>query len=98
MITSCSPGWIKFIETFYPDQLDHLSSCKSPQQMFGSIAKTYYAEKAGIDPRKIRVVSIMPCTAKKFEAGRSEIDSAFSYWRERVRSLMMSTSVMLIMY
>ena len=81
MITSCSPGWIKFIETFYPEQLDHLSSCKSPQQMFGSIAKTYYAEQAGIDPRNIRVVSVMPCTAKKFEAGRSEIDSAFSYWR-----------------
>ncbi len=83
MITSCSPGWIKFIETFYPDEIDHLSSCKSPQQMFGSIAKTYYAEQAGIDPRKMRVVSIMPCTAKKFEAGRSEIDSAFSYWREK---------------
>ena len=83
MITSCSPGWIKFIETFYPEQLDHLSSCKSPQQMFGSIAKTYYAEQAGIDPRNIRVVSVMPCTAKKFEAGRSEIDSAFSYWREK---------------
>lgn len=64
MITSCSPGWIKFIETFYPEQVGHLSSCKSPQQMFGAIAKTFYAEQAQLDPRSIRVVSIMPCTAK----------------------------------
>ncbi|WP_332446801.1 NADH-dependent [FeFe] hydrogenase, group A6 [Sphaerochaeta sp.] len=84
MITSCSPGWIKFIETFYPDQLDHVSTCKSPQQMFGALAKTFYAEKAAVDPRSIRVVSIMPCTAKKFEAGRSEMDSAFDYWRDRM--------------
>jgi len=78
MITSCSPGWIKFIETFYPDLLPHLSTCKSPQQMFGAIAKTYYAEKAGIDPAKMVVVSIMPCVAKKFEAGRPEMrDSGF---------------------
>lgn len=83
MITSCSPGWISFIETFYPEETDHLSTCKSPQQMFGSIAKTYYAEKTNIDPRSIRVVSIMPCTAKKYEAGRSEIDSAFDYWKEK---------------
>lgn len=82
MITSCSPGWIKFIETFYPDQVDHLSTCKSPQQMFGAIAKTYWAKKAQVDPRSIRVVSIMPCTAKKFEAGRSEMDSAYEYWKE----------------
>lgn len=76
MITSCSPGWIKFIEHFYPDLLEHLSTCKSPQQMFGALAKTYYAQKAGIDPKNIVVVSIMPCTAKKFEAGRPEMDSS----------------------
>ena len=84
MITSCSPGWIKFIETFYPEQVDHLSTCKSPQQMFGALAKTYWAEKAQVDPRSIRVVSIMPCTAKKFEAGRSEMDSAYEYWKEKL--------------
>jgi len=84
MITSCSPGWIKFIEHFYPKSLAHLSSCKSPQQMFGAIAKTYYAEKTGIDPRNIVVVSIMPCTAKKFEARRPEMDGAFHYWKEKV--------------
>ncbi len=76
MITSCSPGWINFIETFYPDQLDHLSSCKSPQQMFGPLAKTYWAEKMGIDPSKIYSVSIMPCTAKKFEAARPEMNAS----------------------
>jgi NADP-reducing hydrogenase subunit HndD len=70
MITSCSPGWIKFCEHYYPDQLDHLSSCKSPQQMFGAVAKSYYAELKGIDPKDIVSVSIMPCTAKKFELGR----------------------------
>ncbi len=84
MITSCSPGWIKFIEHFYPGQLDHLSTCKSPQQMFGALAKTFYAERAGIDPRKLRVVSIMPCTAKKYEAGRVEMDGAFHYWKENL--------------
>jgi len=84
MITSCSPGWIKFIEHFYPEQLDHLSTCKSPQQMFGAIAKTYYAEKTGIDPRNIVVVSVMPCTAKKYEARRPEMDGAFQYWKERL--------------
>lgn len=72
MITSCSPGWIKFCETFYPDQLDHLSSCKSPQQMFGAIIKTYYANKINRDPKDIYSVSIMPCTAKKFECAREE--------------------------
>ncbi|MEN6328571.1 MAG: NADH-dependent [FeFe] hydrogenase, group A6 [Syntrophomonas sp.] len=78
MLTSCSPGWINFIETFYPDQLDHLSTCKSPQQMFGALAKTYWAEKMGVDPAKIYSVSIMPCTAKKFESGRPEMyDSGF---------------------
>lgn len=70
LITSCSPGWIKFCEEYYPDFIDNLSSCKSPQQMFGALTKTYYAEKAGIDPKDIFVVSIMPCTAKKFEIGR----------------------------
>lgn len=76
MITSCSPGWINFIETFYPDKLDHLSTCKSPQQMFGALAKTYWAEKLGVDPAKIYSVSIMPCTAKKFEAARPEMNSS----------------------
>ena len=79
MITSCSPGWIKFIEHYYPDLLGHISTCKSPQQMFGALAKTYYAEKAGIDPKDIVMVSIMPCTAKKFEAGRPEMtDSGYA--------------------
>ncbi|MFZ5648705.1 MAG: NADH-dependent [FeFe] hydrogenase, group A6 [Bacillota bacterium] len=73
LITSCCPGWIKFIEHFYPEMLPHLSTCKSPQQMFGALAKTYYARKAGIDPAEIFVVSVMPCTAKKFEAGRGEM-------------------------
>ncbi|ATW24667.1 NADH-dependent [FeFe] hydrogenase, group A6 [Candidatus Formimonas warabiya] len=78
LMTSCSPGWINFIETFYPDMLSHLSTCKSPQQMFGALAKTYYAEKAGIDPRDIVSVSIMPCVAKKFEAQRPEMrDSGY---------------------
>lgn len=70
MITSCSPGWIRYIEYYYPELIGHLSTCKSPQQMFGSIMKTYYAEKMKIDPAKIVVVSVMPCTAKKFERGR----------------------------
>lgn len=73
IITSCSPGWIKFIEHYYPQLLPHLSTCKSPQQMFGALAKSYYAEKTGIDPSKIYVVSIMPCTAKKYEAQRPEL-------------------------
>lgn len=73
MITSCSPGWIKFIEHFYPELNDHLSTCKSPQQMFGALLKTYYAEKMKIDPADIVSVSIMPCTAKKFEANRPEM-------------------------
>ena len=70
MITSCSPGWIKYCEHYYPDQLDHLSTCKSPQQMQGAMIKTWYAEKMGIDPKNIFVVGIMPCTAKKFENKR----------------------------
>lgn len=78
MITSCSPGWIKFIEHYYPDLLDHVSTCKSPQQMFGAVAKTYYADKVGIPREKLFVVSVMPCTAKKFEAQRLEMsDSGF---------------------
>lgn len=81
MITSCSPGWIKFIEHFYPMLLGHLSTCKSPQQMFGAIAKTYYAEKNNINPRKMVVVSVMPCTAKKYEARRPEMNAAFEYWK-----------------
>ena len=70
MMTSCSPGWIKFIEHYYPELIPNLSTCKSPQQMFGAICKTYYAEKIGVPAEKISVVSIMPCTAKKFEKGR----------------------------
>jgi len=84
MITSCSPGWIKFIEHFFPNTLAHLSTCKSPQQMFGAIAKTYYAERTGIDPRKIVVVSVMPCTAKKYEAKRPEMDGAYDYWKDKM--------------
>ncbi len=72
LITSCSPGWVKFCEHYFPDMTENLSSCKSPQQMFGAITKTYYAEKMGLDPKNIFVVSIMPCTAKKFEAGRED--------------------------
>ncbi len=74
--TSCSPGWIKFIEHFHPDFLPNLSSAKSPQQMMGAVIKTYFAEKNGWDPSKIVSVSLMPCTAKKFEAARPEMDSS----------------------
>ena len=73
MMTSCSPGWIKFVEQFYPDFLKNLSSCRSPQQMMGAVIKSYFAEREGLDPKKIFSVSIMPCTAKKFEAGRTEM-------------------------
>jgi NADH-quinone oxidoreductase subunit G/NADP-reducing hydrogenase subunit HndD len=76
LITSCSPGWVKFIEHFYPEFLPHLSTCKSPQQMLGALVKTYYAEKMGIDPADIFVVSYMPCTAKKYEAQRPEMQSS----------------------
>ncbi|MFZ5900638.1 NADH-dependent [FeFe] hydrogenase, group A6 [Desulforudis sp. DRI-14] len=79
-LTSCSPGWIKYAEHFYPELLPHVSSCKSPQQMFGAITKTYFAEKTGRDPASIFVVSVMPCTAKKFEAARPEMDAARRYW------------------
>ena len=74
MITSCSPGWVNFAEYYYGDQLDHLSTCKSPHQMQGAIIKSYFAEKQGIDPKDIFVVSIMPCTAKKFEKERPEME------------------------
>ncbi|MCR5636611.1 MAG: [FeFe] hydrogenase, group A [Clostridiales bacterium] len=76
MITSCSPGWIKFCEHYYPDLLDNLSTCKSPQQMTGAIIKSYYAEKEGIDPHNIVVVSVMPCVAKKFEIKRDDQNGA----------------------
>ncbi|MCQ2409533.1 MAG: [FeFe] hydrogenase, group A [Clostridia bacterium] len=76
LITSCSPAWIKFCEHNFPEQLGHLSSCKSPQQMFGAVCKTYYAEKLGMDPKDIVVVSVMPCTAKKFEKGRADQSAA----------------------
>lgn len=74
--TSCSPGWIKYAEHFFPEFLPNLSTCKSPQQMFGAVAKTYLAETLGIDPEKMTVVSVMPCTAKKFEAGRPEMNDS----------------------
>lgn len=75
MITSCSPGWINYIESHYPELIPHLSSCKSPQQMFGALSKTYFAEKINVHPSKIFTVSIMPCTAKKFEAQRTEMNT-----------------------
>lgn len=75
MFTSCSPGWIKFIEQYYPDMLDNLSSCKSPHEMMGAMLKSYYAQKNDLDPENIMVVSVMPCTAKKFEAAREELSS-----------------------
>jgi NADP-reducing hydrogenase subunit HndD len=74
MITSCSPGWIRYIEHYYPEYLPNLSSCKSPQQMQGAMIKHYYAKKIGVDPAKIKVVSIMPCIAKKYEANRPEME------------------------
>lgn len=73
LITSCSPGWIKFCEHYFPEFLDNLSTCKSPHEMFGAILKTYFAQKMGIDPANMFVVSVMPCTAKKFEAQREEL-------------------------
>lgn len=76
LITSCSPGWVKYCETFHPDFIPNLSSCKSPQQMFGALSKTYYAEKMGLDPRNVYCVSVMPCTAKKFEIGRPDQSAA----------------------
>ena len=76
MITSCSPGWVKFCEFYYPDMINHLSSCKSPQQMAGAVIKTYWAQKEGIDAKDIVSVSVMPCTAKKFEIGRDDQSAA----------------------
>ena len=76
MITSCSPGWINFCEKNYPEQLQHLSSCKSPQAMFGALIKSYFAEKYKIDPAKIVVVSVMPCVAKKYEITRKDMNGA----------------------
>ena len=76
LITSCSPGWIKYCEHYFPELTENLSTCKSPQQMFGATLKTYYAQKMGIDPKKIVSVSIMPCTAKKFEIGRDDQSAA----------------------
>jgi len=73
MITSCSPGWINFCETFYPEFIPNLSTCKSPHEMMGAVVKSYYAEKCGIPAKDIRVVSVMPCTAKKYEADRPEL-------------------------
>ncbi len=79
LLTSCSPGWIKFIEHFYPEFLDNVSTCKSPQQMFGAVARSYYAEKNNIPQEDLVVVSVMPCTAKKFEAKRPEMDGDVDY-------------------
>ncbi|MFA5088256.1 MAG: NADH-dependent [FeFe] hydrogenase, group A6 [Candidatus Omnitrophota bacterium] len=76
MITSCSPGWVKFCEAFHPEFLENISTCKSPQQMMGALIKTYYAKKSGVDPARIYSVSIMPCTAKKFEAAREEMNAS----------------------
>ncbi len=76
MITSCSPGWVKYCEHYFPDMTENLSSCKSPMQMFGATVKTYYAEKMGLDPKDIVVVAVMPCTAKKFEIGRDDMSAA----------------------
>ncbi len=76
MITSCSPGWVKYCEHYFPEFIPNLSTCKSPQQMFGAVAKTWYAKQLGIDPKDMAVVSIMPCTAKKFEVGRDNESAA----------------------
>jgi NADP-reducing hydrogenase subunit HndD len=76
LITSCSPGWIKYCEHYYPDMIENLSTCKSPQQMFGAITKTYYAEKTGLNPENIVMISVMPCTAKKFEIKRENQNAA----------------------
>ncbi len=81
--TSCSPGWIRYCEIFYPDLIPNLSTAKSPQQMLGAVAKTFAAERLGVDPRQMFVVSIMPCTAKKIEAAREEMNSAHRYWLEK---------------
>lgn len=79
-LTSCCPGWVKFCEYYYPDLIPYLSTAKSPQQMFGAVAKTYYAKANNVKPENVFSVSIMPCTAKKFEAQRDEFNSAGEYW------------------
>ncbi|MCM8812539.1 MAG: [FeFe] hydrogenase, group A [Candidatus Omnitrophica bacterium] len=79
--TSCSPGWIRFVETFFPGLLPNISTAKSPQQMFGAVAKTFGAKNLGIAPEKMKVISIMPCTAKKSECSRPEMNSAYKYWK-----------------
>ncbi|MBQ8676990.1 MAG: iron hydrogenase small subunit [Alphaproteobacteria bacterium] len=79
MFTSCCPAWVDYIEKYYPEMLPHLSSCKSPHEMVGAVAKTYYAEKMGIDAAKIKVVSVMPCTAKKWEIARDETMASSGY-------------------
>src|SRR6266545_3911819 len=73
LMTSCSPGWIKFVEQFYPHRLKHLSTCKSPQQMLGALIKSHWAQKMNLDPAQIFSVAVMPCTAKKFECSREEM-------------------------
>ncbi len=79
--TSCSPGWVKYIEHFYPEYLPHVSTCKSPQQMFGALIKTWYAQINGLDPTNIVSVALMPCAAKKFECNRPEMcDSGLRTW------------------
>ena len=74
MFTSCCPAWVRFLEKNYPEMLPHLSSCKSPHQMFGAVLKSYYAKKNNIDPKKIKVISVMPCVAKKYESTREEME------------------------
>ena len=81
--TSCSPGWIRYCEIFYPELIPNLSTAKSPQQMLGAVSKTFAAERLGVDPRKMYMLSIMPCTAKKIEATREEMNSAYRYWLEK---------------
>ena len=80
LITSCSPGWIRFCEQYYPEFIPNLSSCKSPQQMFGAMMKSYYAKKKGLDPKDIYVVTVMPCTAKKYEVRRPDQSSVDGLW------------------
>jgi iron-only hydrogenase group A len=77
MLTSCSPGWVKFVEQFYPEFMPNVSTCKSPQQMMGALVKSFWAEREGLSPRDIVSVSIMPCTAKKFECNRPEMEQDF---------------------
>jgi iron only hydrogenase large subunit-like protein len=82
LFTSCCPAWVRFAERFYPELLPHLSTAKSPQQMFGAVAKSFGAKTLGVNPQDMRVVSIMPCTSKKTEAKRQEMTDASGYWNE----------------